>query len=172
GYLAPRRTLVDRARTWCLFLQSHCGVPPLSHRPVHPAREKTTSRHGLQAIGGGLNHCAVQHTVSEVSYDDRRGLAEKNLLAPLLKARKEEASSGGDCAYASSRCQQFDGTLDERRIHVVLGARVRPHEILLGARAAGTEGRIHQHRVEVLFGHGQQPYAVRYVLSEEPLPRT
>src|SRR5690606_20285565 len=113
-----------------------------------------------------------EHAVSEVGEDDRGGLLEQDFLPPLLEARQKEARARGDRADTASWAQHLDAALDERRVHVILCSWVGLLEVFLGARAAGTEGRVHQHRVELLLGQGQQPYAVRYVLSEEPLPRT
>src|SRR5690606_24369158 len=138
----PSGMLLERLR------KSHCPrMPCEAHESTKAARllfrppmarepEGIPSRCFLQAVGGRLDHCTVEHAVSEVGEDDRGGLLEQDFLPPLLEARQKEARARGDRADTASWAQHLDAALDERRVHVILCSWVGLLEVFLGARAA------------------------------------
>src|SRR5690606_33194557 len=99
---------------------------------------------------------------------DRLSLLEKDLLTPLSERRQEEPCTRGDSPELSSRPQHRQPTLHERGVQIVLGARPRFLDVVLGVHAPGPEGRVHQYDIE---GGPRQVYERQSsggVFGEEP----
>src|SRR6266566_4979132 len=126
----------------------------------------------LETVGCHFHHCTVEHAVTEISEDHRRGFLEQDLFAPLLEARKEKPSSRGDGAEHTALVQQLNPALDEGSIDVVLGARIGLLELLLRRQARSSKRWVHQHHIKAGLHEINERDALRGITREQASPHT